>query len=70
MEERKLKMCFVKSGSGSTNTRANLPITDCKDMGIVPEDREYLYYYDKDNKIMILSKEDLSNYEIKLVKKK
>lgn len=69
MEVRKLKMSFLKSGSGSMNTKANLPITDCRDMGITPEDREYSYYYNKDNKIMILSKENLEDYEI-IIKKK
>lgn len=70
MEVRKLKMSFLKSGSGSLNTKANLPITDCRDMGITPEDREYSYHYNKEKiKFMILSKEDLSNYEIKLIKK-
>lgn len=69
MEGRRLKMNFVKSGSGSMNTKANIPITDCRDMGIVPDDREFNYYYNRENKIMILSKKDLSNYEIKIVKK-
>lgn len=69
MEIRKLKMSFLKSGSGSMNTKANLPITDCRDMGITPDDREYFYYYNKENKIMIISKENLKDYEI-IVKKK
>lgn len=68
MEVRNLKMNFVKSGSGSTNTRANLPITDCRDMGIVPESREYSYYYDKENKIMIISKEEFKDIKIKITK--
>lgn len=47
-----------------------MPITDCRDMGITPENREYSYYYNKEKvKFMILSKEDLSEYEIRLVKK-
>lgn len=68
MEVRKLKMSFVKSGSGSENTRANLPITDCRDMGVTPENREYNYYYDKENKIMILSKNELKDFKVKIKK--
>lgn len=69
MEGRKLKASFYKSGSGSTSSKVNLPITDFRDMGVIPEDREFNYYYDKEKEIMILSKEDISNYEIKLIKK-
>lgn len=66
MEERKLKMSFLKSGSGSQNTKANLPITDCRDMGVLPEDREYNYYYDKDNKLMILTKKKIKNIKFEI----
>ena len=69
MEVRKLKANFNRSGRGSYTPKTTLPITDCRDMGITPEDREFNYHYNKENKIMILSKEDLSNYEIKLIKK-
>ena len=69
VEGRKLKASFYKSGSGSTSSKVNLPITDFRDMGVIPEDREFNYQYNAKNKIMILSKEDLSDYEIKLVKK-
>ena len=69
MEERKLKVNYNKSGSGSYTPRLTLPIIDLRDMGNTPEDRQVNYYYNKQNKIMIISKEDLSNYEIKLVKK-
>lgn len=69
MEERNLKVNFNKSGRGSYTPRLSLPITDLRDMEITPEDRQVKYYYHEKNKIMIISKEDLSDYEIKLVKK-
>ena len=70
MEERKLKINFNKSGRGSYTPKIALPITDVKRMRITPEDRQVNYYYNEENNIMILSKEDLSDYEIKLIKKK
>ncbi len=69
MEERKLKINFNKSGRGSYTPKIALPITDVKRMRITPEDRQVNYYYNEDNDIMVLSKKDLSNYEIKLVKR-
>ena len=71
MEVRKLKMNFLKSGSGSMNTKANIPITDCRDMGITTDDRDYFYHYNTNNdiKVTILSKEDLSDYDIVIKKK-
>ena len=69
MEERELNVIFNKSGSGSTNTKVSIPITDVRKMKITPEDRKIKYYYNEENEIMILSKKDLSNYEIVLIKK-
>ncbi len=69
MEERKLKINFNKSGRGSYTPKIALPITDVKRMEITPEDRQVNYYYNDKEDIIILSKKDLSNYEIKLVKK-
>jgi len=51
------------------SSKANLPVSDFRDMEVTPENREFNYHYNKEYKIMILSKEDLSDYEIKLVKK-
>ena len=69
MEGRKLNVSYNKSGNGYLTPKLSLPKSDLEDMGITPEDREYSYYYNKDNKIMILSKEDLEDYEI-IIKKK
>ena len=68
MEERKLKASFYKSGSGSTSSKVNLPVTDFRKMGVVPESREFNYYYDEDNDIMIISKKDLKGCKIKITK--
>ena len=56
MEERELKVNYNKSGRGSYTPRIALPILDLKDMGITPEDRQVKYYYDKENKQIILKK--------------
>lgn len=56
MEGRKLNVTFGKSGSGSTTSKLSIPITDLRDMGITPEDREINYYYDEEKKQIILSK--------------
>ena len=56
MEERTLKVNFNKSGSGSYTPRIALPITDLRDMGITPEDRQIKYYYDKKKKRIIIEK--------------
>lgn len=69
MEGRELKVSFGKSGAGSVSPKVSIPVTDLRDMEIVPEEREIFYHYNKENKLMIFSKEDLSNYEIKLIKK-
>lgn len=58
MEERKLKVNFNKSGRGSYTPRLSLPIIDLRDMGITPEDRQVIYYYDKKNKQIIIKKEN------------
>lgn len=68
MEGRKLKASFYKSGSGSTSSKVNLPVTDFRKMGVVPENREFNYYYDEDNDIMIISKKTLKGCKIKIIK--
>lgn len=40
MAERKLKIIFGKSGSGSYTARLTIPISWVKEMGITQEDRE------------------------------
>lgn len=52
MEERKLKMNFFKSGSGSINAKATLPVTWLRKIGITPEDRNFKLTM-KDDKIII-----------------
>lgn len=66
MEGRKLKASFNKSGSGSITPKIAIPTIDCRDMGIVPEDREFYYHYDEKSKVMVLSKEKIK--EIKVIK--
>lgn len=56
MEERKLKMGFFKSGSGSINAKANLPITWLRIIGITPEEREFKIILDEKNKRLIIEK--------------
>lgn len=56
MEGRPLKVVFSKSGSGSITSRLSIPITDLRDMGVNPEDRELEYYYDKETKTITLRK--------------
>lgn len=69
MEERKLKISFNKSGRGSYTPKIALPITDIRKMKVTPEDRQINYYYNDKEDIIILSKKDLKDYEVKLVKK-
>lgn len=56
MEVRRLKVNYNKSGSGSYSPKINLPIVDLRDMGITPEEREIIYYYDKEKKQIIIQK--------------
>lgn len=52
MEQRKLKISFNKSGSGSISTSIRLPITWIKEMGIDKDNRDVEVHFDKD-KIII-----------------
>lgn len=58
MEGRKLNVSFGKSGAGSISPKLSLPVTDLRDMGITPENREVNYYYDKENKQIIIRKDN------------
>ena len=53
MEERKLKINFNKSGSGSYTPKIALPMIDVRKMKITPEDRQIQYYYSEENDIII-----------------
>ncbi len=56
MEGRKLNVSFAKTGNGYLTTRIALPITDLRDMGVTEENREIIYYYDKENEQIIIKK--------------
>lgn len=56
MEGRKLNVSFAKTGNGYLTTRVALPITDLRDMGVTENDREIIYYYDKENEQIIIKK--------------
>ena len=57
MEKRILNVLFTKGGSGSMNTKMNLPITWVRAMGISAEEREVEILFDGE-KITIQKKED------------
>lgn len=46
MEERKAKLIINRSGSGSLTTRATLPITWIKEMGLNENERNLLLKFD------------------------
>ena len=56
MEGRKLNVSFAKTGNGYLTTRVALPITDLRDMGVTENDREIIYYYDKENEQIVIKK--------------
>ena len=56
MEERILNVSYSKSGSGSITSRLSIPITDLRDMGVTPEERKVIYFYDKENQQMVIRK--------------
>ena len=68
MGERNLKVNFNKSGRGSYTPRIALPIIDLRKMKVTPEDRQVKYYYLEDEEIMIISKKELKNIEVKINK--
>lgn len=46
MKAKKLNISFLKSGSGSLNSRIMLPITWVRDLGFSQEEREvYIYHF-------------------------
>ena len=56
MEERKLKMNFFKSGSGSINAKATIPVTWLRKLGITPENRDFRCIIDEENNRIIIEK--------------
>ena len=56
MEERKLKMNFFKSGSGSINAKATLPVTWLRKLGITPENRDFTIKINEETKQIIIEK--------------
>ena len=58
MEERKLKMNFFKSGSGSINAKATLPVTRLRTINITPEERDFIVILDEKNKSLIIKKQN------------
>lgn len=56
MEEKNLKMNFFKSGSGSINAKATLPITWLRAIGITPEEREFTIKLNEKNGEIIIKK--------------
>lgn len=51
-EERKARLIINKSGSGSLTTRATLPISWIKEMGLNENERDLILEFDKE-KIII-----------------
>ncbi len=56
MEERKLNVSYSKSGSGSITSRLSIPIVDLRKMGVTPENREVIYFFDEENNQIIIKK--------------
>lgn len=55
MEQREAKLIINKSGSGSLTTRATLPISWIKELGLGEDNRELLLEFDGE-KIIIKNK--------------
>ena len=61
LEVNKLNVYFGKNGDGKISPRISLRIVHLRDMGITSNDKKLYYHYDKDNKIMILSKKKIKS---------
>lgn len=57
MEERHNKALFMKSGTGSLNSRINIPITWIRDMGLSKEHPQILLLYDDKAKQILIKKD-------------
>ena len=58
MEERNLKINFFKSGSGSMNAKANLPVTWLRKIGITPEERNFKLKLNEETGQLIIEKDN------------
>lgn len=56
IEERKLNIMWVKSGSGSPTTRLSVPISWCYHMGISEDDRGVIAVFDYENDEIVIKK--------------
>ena len=57
MEERKLKVNFYKSGSGSISSKTNIPISFFKKIGVTPEERDIKVILDEEKGQIIIKKD-------------
>ena len=56
MEERTLKIIFIKSGDGYLSGKLSIPMTWLKDMDLTPEDREVEVIYNPKTKSFVTKK--------------
>lgn len=57
MEERKLKVNFYKSGSGSISSKTNIPISFYKRINVTPEERDIIVTVNDDAGEIIIKKD-------------
>lgn len=57
MEERKLKVNFYKSGSGSISSKTNIPISFFKKIGVTLEERNIKVILDEEKEQIIIEKD-------------
>ena len=57
-DKRKLNIIWTKAGTGSPTTKLSIPISWCYDMGLSKEERKVEIIYNKENKEIIIRKEN------------